>query len=93
MIRTTIALIVIMLAIFWLPVWIQIGLMVIAIGTCSYRVLFFIPAIVSDVLYAPTASITPGDLSMTILVGGLITLWFILTKYTRLGNYYVSNQV
>jgi hypothetical protein len=92
MIRTTIALLVTIVAVCWLPLGVQIGLFAIAIGVCSYRLLLLIPAILADVLYAPTASIAPNDLSMTLLVGGLIILWFVLTRYTRLGDYYVSNQ-
>lgn len=90
MIRTIVGLIVIIASILWLPLWLQIGLFVIAMITLSYRVLLLIPAIVADALYAPTQRLTITHFKMTAVVSVLLILWYLVVSQTRLGNYYVS---
>jgi hypothetical protein len=84
MIRTIAAVIVLLGAILWSPVWVQLILFACAIVLVRYRAVLLIPAIVSDVLYAPTPSL--AHMKCTLVVAAMIGVWYLLMTQTRLGE-------
>ena len=79
MVRTIIIIVLLLCAVLWLPLWLQIVLFVAAIIIGPYRFFFVIPAIVSDALYAPNTHFSLTDHWMTLLVLALLVLhWFIM---------------
>lgn len=89
MIRTAIAVVAILASILWLPLWVQLVLFVLAVIFTSYRLWLFVPALVADVLYAPTSSLSLFHFKMTIFVGLLLVVWYVITTKTRLSIFYV----
>lgn len=90
MIRTCIGLVLIIAAVLWFPVAFQMGLFVIGILLLPYRLLLLIPAVFADTLYAPMHTLSLGHFQMTLVVGGLLLVWFIIMTQTRFGTHYVS---
>lgn len=88
MIRTIVALLILIISILWLPLWVQIGLFVVAVLVVRYRVLLLVPAVFADALYAPTSALSVGHFKMTMLVGALLIIWYIVATQTRLGTHY-----
>lgn len=81
MIRTIILVALLICAVLWLPVWIQLGLFALAILVGPYRFFMIIPAIVSDALYAPSLHFSLTGHWMTLIVLALLGLhWFIMKK-------------
>lgn len=81
MIRTIIIVLLLICAVLWLPVWLQVVLFAAAILIGPYRFFMVIPAIVSDALYAPTVHFSLAYHWMTLLVFVLLGLhWFIMKK-------------
>lgn len=85
MIRTISILFVLLAAVLWLPVWVQIVLFACAVVVVvRYRFALLVPAIIADALYAPTVSLL--HLKLTVVVGVMIGLWYLLVTQTRLGE-------
>lgn len=86
MIRTILIVIGLIVAVLWLPFWVQLILFCLAILITPYRLLLFVPAVFADVLYAPRPSLV--YCKMTILVAVLLIIWWIVMNKTRLGERY-----
>ncbi len=81
MIRTLIIIVLLLCAVLWLPLWLQIVLFALAIVIGPYRFFFIIPAIVSDALYAPSTHFSLTNHWMTLVALVLLGLhWFIMKK-------------
>ncbi|MFZ4500302.1 MAG: hypothetical protein ACOYMZ_02250 [Minisyncoccia bacterium] len=87
MIRTTLAIAVILAAILWLPLWVQLVLFGLSVVVLPYRLLLFIPAAFADALYAPVGISIPG-LKYTLVVAGLIILQWVIVNKTRVKDFY-----
>lgn len=86
MIRTAIVTLALVVAVLYLPLWLQLALFVVAVFVVSHRLALFIPAIVADALYAPTASFGLHSVAMTALVAVLLALRWALIHKTRFGT-------
>ena len=86
MIRTIVSIGGLLVAVLWLPVWVQIALFILAILVFPYRLLFLLPAIVADVIYAPSTDFALGHFIMTGIVGGMLAIWYVIVHETRLGE-------
>ncbi len=86
MFRTILIVIGLIAAVLWLPLWVQLILLSVALFVTPYRLGLFVPAIISDVLYAPTSSIL--HFKMTAIVACLLVVWWIIMHRTRLGERY-----
>jgi hypothetical protein len=81
MIRTIIGIVLLLCAVLWLPVWLQLLLFAIAVVVIPYRAYILLSAIVSDALYAPTSHFSLTAHWMTLIVLAMIGLyWFIMRK-------------
>ena len=83
MIRTIIAVAILILVVLFLPVWVQVAFFVIAVITTRYRLMLFIPAVFADVLYRPVDSFSFSYIKMTLIVAGLLVLHWLIIKKTR----------
>jgi len=91
MIRTAIAVVLLFGAIIWLPLWVQIGLLVIAVVVVPYQLVLFVPAAFADALYAP-GGISITHLKYTLMTAVLMILyWAIMTK-TRITEVYAMEK-
>lgn len=90
MIRATVALLTIISAVIWLPVWAQLGLFVVAILLVKYRLVMLIPAIFADALYAPTVHLSIFNFKMTIFVLTLLLIYWLVITQTRIGVLYAE---
>lgn len=86
MIRTILAMLGLIAAVLWLPLWVQLILFCVAVLLVRYRLALFVPAVLADVLYAPQPNII--YCKMTVLVGVLIILWWVVMTKTRIGERY-----
>lgn len=86
MIRSLVGMVVLVGAVCWMPVWFQLVLFVLAVVFLAYKVLFLVPAVIADILYAPTASFSLANLKMTLIVSALIVSWFIIMHQTRISH-------
>lgn len=84
MIRTVVGCIAILVSVLWLPLWCQLILFGVGVVILRYRLALLVPAIVSDVVYAPVHTVTLGHFKMTLVVGALILAWYIISSQTRL---------
>jgi len=84
MIRSLCILVFLVCAVLWAPLWFQLTLFVLAVVLAPYKLFFLLPAILADILYAPTSNLSIGNFTMTLIVGTLIGIWFVLIEYTRL---------
>ena len=91
MIRTAIAIVLLCAAIIWLPLWVQIGLLVVAVIVVPYQLALFIPAAFADALYAP-GGISIAHLKYTILTAVLIILYWVIMNKTRIGEMYAVEK-
>jgi len=81
MIRTIIIIVLLLCAVLWLPLWLQIVLFAAAIVIGPYRFFMVIPAIISDALYAPSSHFSLTNHWMTVFVLAMLGLhWFIMKK-------------
>lgn len=81
MIRTIVGIVLLIVAILWLPVWIQVALFAAAVIALPYRWYVLIPAILADALYAPTTQFSLASHWMTLIVLAMLgTYWFAQKK-------------
>jgi hypothetical protein len=73
-------------AVLWLPVGVQIALFVLVVLVFPYRLMVLIPAIVADVVYAPSSTFAINHLIMTGIVAGMLAIWYVIVHKTRLGE-------
>lgn len=71
------------LAVLALPIWLQMVGFFIAVIFMRYRLVLFIPAVFSDVLYRATGSFSFEYIKMTLVVVGLLLLYWFVTEKTR----------
>lgn len=86
MLKSIAAVLVLIAAVLWTPFWFQCVLLVLAVIFVRYRVLFLIPAIVSDVFYAPHSGLEVGTLKLTLIVAAMIVIWSVIIATTRIGH-------
>ncbi len=75
-------------AVLYVPLWVQVVFFVAAIIFDPYRFFMIIPAIVSDALYAPGSYLSPAHHLMTILVLALLCLHYFIMKKLRVRTIY-----
>ena len=92
MIKTGIALIVLIVATIWLPVWAQIALYIIAVILVRHRLLIFIPAVFADTLYTPTTIWHLSAHRYVILVAVLLIGFYLVITKTRIGQLYAMEK-
>lgn len=91
MIRSLIAVVVLLGAVLWTPVWFQCVLFVFCIAFLPKKVLFLIPAIVADALYAPATGLTLVNIKTTMIVTAMILIWLALMQQTRISHVVPTN--
>lgn len=79
---------VIVLSILYTPVWVQLGLFVVGVLFFRFRLLFLIPAFFADAWYAPTRSVALSNMRMTLIVVGMILVWVMVMRMTRIRERY-----
>ncbi len=87
MTRTVVAMVLIGVAIFIAPLWVQYSLFILAIIFVRHNILLLIPAIFADALYAPHPGILTGYTN-TLIVAVLLLAYTIIMKKTRVGTLY-----
>jgi len=88
MIRTIIGIVLLVAAVLWLPIWLQIVLFAIAIAVLPYRFFVLVPAVISDALYAPSSHFSLTTHWLTLIVLAMLGLqWFIMKKM-RVNSFY-----
>ncbi len=70
-------------SVLFLPVWASIALCIVAVFVTPQRLVLFIPAVLSDALFAPIPSIAPSMMLMTLLVAVLLVVQWLLVSQTR----------
>ncbi|MDB5254850.1 MAG: hypothetical protein JWL92_226 [Candidatus Nomurabacteria bacterium] len=88
MIRTLIGIILLIVAILWLPLWVQLVLFAIFILIDANRSFAVIPAVISDALYAPGSVWNVHSHWMTLLVLAALLLYYIVIKKLRVRSTY-----
>ena len=88
MVRTIIAVGILIGATFFTPVWLQIGLYVIFLFAVRYRIALIIPALIADAWYAPGRDFTFQNNKMVLLAVAMITVFFIVVRTTRISQRY-----
>lgn len=84
MIRSLGVIFFIFIAVLFLPFWLQAILYVLAILLIRYKVLLLLPAMFSDLWYAPSSRLDLANFKTTILVASLLLLYVLIIKNTRL---------
>ena len=68
-------------AVIWTPIWVQIVLFVLGVWLLPVWIVLYIPAALSDTLYAPSSQFSPFIFKTIIFVVLLhIVQWIIITK-------------
>ncbi len=81
MIRTIVGVILLIAAVVWLPIWVQLVLFALAISILPYRYFVLIPAIISDALYAPSTYFSFLTHWSTLIVLAMLGIqWYVMKK-------------
>jgi hypothetical protein len=88
MIRTIAGIVVLILAILWLPIWLQIMLFAIAVTILPYRFFVLAPAIIGDALYAPTMQFSLTAHWLTLIVLTMLGIQWFVAKKMRVNAFY-----
>lgn len=88
MIRILAAIGLLIVAVVWLPVWVQVVLFVTAVILVQYRFFLVIPAIISDALYTSHSAWNIRSHYMTLLVLALLALHYFIMKKMRIRTLY-----
>ncbi len=86
--KTLAAVVVLFFAVFFLPFWIQVVLFVLSILLVPHRVFLLVPALFADAWYAPVRSISLNNNKTTLFVLGLIIIYTIIIRTTRVSQKY-----
>lgn len=86
MVRSILATVLLVGVVIWTPFWVQCVLFALAVVWMRYRLLCLVPAILADVLYAPTDSFGIANFKMTLIVLAMISVWSIIIRQTRLAD-------
>ena len=87
MIRTTLAIVAMLAAILWLPLWVQLALFALGVLVLPHRLALFIPAAVADAVYAP-AGVSIAGLKYTLVVAALVIVHWVIVHKTRVKDFY-----
>ncbi|MEO5645987.1 MAG: hypothetical protein ABIO57_02870 [Candidatus Paceibacterota bacterium] len=88
MIRTILWIVFLILAVLYVPLWLQLALFVAAIIIGPYRFFMVLPAIISDALYAPGSFLSISHHWMTILILALLGIHYVVMKKLRIRTVY-----
>jgi hypothetical protein len=88
MIRTLIGILLLIAAIFWFPLWIQLVLFAVFIITDRTPFLAIIPAVMSDALYAPGSPFSATHHWMTLIVLVALALHYVIIRKLRVRSLY-----
>lgn len=83
MFRTAIFLAILFVSTIFLPFWVQILLYILSVFFVKYRFLILIPAIFSDIWYAPYNSFSLGNNKTFLIVLSILSIYFLINKVTR----------
>lgn len=92
MFRALVAILILICAILWLPFWLQIVIFAVAIILVRLRLLLILPAILADLIYAPTHNLSFVNFRVSLLIIAMIVLWQVLISQTRLADLYVLEK-
>lgn len=84
MLRTILIVAGLFVAIFWLPIWLQLICFVLAVIFAKHRLVVLLPAIMSDALYSPNTSFALSNLKTTIYVVLMLIVFWIIINKTRI---------
>jgi hypothetical protein len=84
MIRSLGIIIFLFFSVLFLPFWFQAILYILAILTIRHKVLVLLPAVFSDIWYAPYEDFTFSNLKTTIFVLVALGIYLLIIKNTRL---------
>lgn len=88
MIKAIGAIIVVCFGVIYLPLWVQITLFAFFVITLRYRIALLIPAFFADAWYAPVRSLAPSNNKMTLIVIGMLLVYYGITRVTRIRERY-----
>lgn len=88
MLRTSIAVGILIGATFFTPVWLQICLYVIFLFVVRYRIALVIPALVADAWYAPARDFSIHSNTMLLLAVGMVLVFMAVVRTTRISQRY-----
>lgn len=80
MIRTIGAVVVLLGAVLFLPLWVQGVLFVVALIVVKHKSALVIPAIVADVLYRPGGWSIGHSMTTLVVLGAIFLYWFLVTR-------------
>jgi hypothetical protein len=83
MIQTIAALCALVIAVLFVPLWVQLVLFAVAVWVIPHRYALFIPAVFSDVLYSVSGQFSFDALTMTLVVSVLLIVRWLLMTQTR----------
>lgn len=84
MLRAIVAIAILFVATFFLPFWVQGVLYIVAIFLIRHRVLLLLPALFADAWYAPAHTLSPSDNKTFLIVLGMLIVYFLIVKNTRI---------
>ncbi len=88
MIRTIGAVVILFLATFFLPFWVQGILYLLAVLTVRHRVLLLLPAFFADAWYAPVRTFSVHNNKTVLIVIGMILIYVAIVRNTRVTQTY-----
>jgi hypothetical protein len=88
MIRLVVGIVLLIAAVLWLPVWVQLALFAAAIIVVPYRFFLIVPAIVSDALYSSHGVWNFNAHWMTLIVLAMLALHYFIMKKLRIRTLY-----
>ena len=88
MIRTIVGVILLIAAVLWLPIWIQVVLFAIGVILLKYRFYVLIPAIIGDALYAPSTHFSLSGHWLTLIVLAMLGIHWYVMKKMRVQSFY-----
>ncbi len=88
MIRAIVGVIILIGAVLWLPIWVQLACFAAAVILLPYRVFFLVPAIIGDALYMPGSQFNLASHWLTLIVLGMIIIHWYAMKKMRVQHLY-----
>lgn len=88
MLRTILAVIILICGTFFLPFWLQILLYVVAIVFVKYNLFLLLPALLADAWYAPSRNISLVNNKTFLIVAGIILIYLLIIRTTRISERY-----
>ena len=88
MIRTILAIVILVLATLFLPFWVQAIFYLVAVLFITHRLWLLLPALFADVWYSPVRSFHLENNKTVLLVLAMLILYFIIIRNTRVTQAY-----